>query len=251
VTFKFSGQEQEARWWTIIAGLEVQISLKRYLNGEFASELPADRFCAAMHQYGGGSVTFFRRNLAAPTVRSGAMTEWIAYWGDAATNDSQRKALRSIAIALTSGRPRTQDELRSMLSEVPFPGLEEIGAPLFTGAELGRVFAFGCAQLDTLSEAIDLQAQQFEVVQAWFTEFFSRFSYFYENDSLSKEHIIHQLRKETGLDVSVRIMRQHGNRVHVSLWFPGYEVYPDYYFNMSKDLDAPRVKPQDIDVDYL
>lgn len=94
-------------------------------------------------------------------------------------------------------------------------------------------------------------AEDFDTVRDWFKVLFAKHSHLYENDYASKRYITHQLRKDTGLDVAIRIMRQNGRKVGVSCWFPGLEVYPDYAFDLSDDPMAPRVKPQDLDVQYL
>lgn len=172
VCFKSSKTEQEARWWTSLNGMDVEVHVEGASPAEFEVELNSSKYVRDSHSYSSGSVVYFARALANPTVR-----------------------------------PGSQDPVQ--------------------------------------------QAADFEAVRAWFEAFFCRFSHFYENSYEVSKRIKHQLRKDTGLDVQIRMMRQTGRKVRVSPYFDGIEKYPDYSFDLSADQMAPAVKPQDLDVEYL
>lgn len=171
VCFKSTKTEEEARWWTSLNGLDVEIHVQGATLAEFEAELQSGKYAPDSHNYSTGSVTYFVKALANPKVRPGA------------TDPVQQEA-------------------------------------------------------------------DFEAVRTWFEAFFSRFSHLYESDYETNKRIKHQLRKDTGLDVQIRMMRQSGRRVFVSPFFKDIEHYPDFSFALSDDEMAPRVKPQDLDVEY-
>jgi hypothetical protein len=261
IVFKSSKDEHRARWWTTMEGIVVEVNVINAHPDEFETELKSGRYTTDSHSYPTGSVLFFPRALASPAVRPSSMVAWMQAWTEfgvaSSFNAEQQKFLAIIArylvIAQETHVPDGQFSLKlDDLIFLQLPGYAQEGtlAGLFTEKEQQMVLNFGQTQADAVRAALHKQAEDFEAVQSWFTGFFAKFGHLYDNDYKTHAHIAHRLRKDTGLDVTIRTMRPSFGKVSVSPFFKGWDEYPDYVFPLSTDPQAPRVKPQDIEVDY-
>lgn len=249
--------EHSARWWTSLAGHDVEIQVKGGTLDGFKDVLEG-RYVPDSQSYSGGHVSFLPRALAKPTVRPGAMVSWMGAWMEFAeakgfSKDgskflktvSEHMCARPLHIALITEEDLAQVTLPYSNEQCPFKAF-------FSAEQRAEVAVFAKEQNQKLGAAREQQTEDFAVVRKWFEEFFGRFGFYYENEPDITARILHKLRKDTGLDVSVRIMRPIPHTgVSLDVCFKGYEHYVSYVAPFSKEPNAPRVKAQDIDVEYV
>lgn len=259
---RFQGREQvqhAARWWTNLAGHDVEIKVKGGSLEGFKDVIEG-RFVADSQSYPGGHVSFLPRALVKPTVRPGAMVSWLADWTEFAQanqfcpNGSKFLAKLSQLLAKLSPAAAPPDLMSATAEEAKYvmPEAQDPFRQFFTPEQQAVVAAFAKEQHQKLGAAREQQEQDFQTVRQWFTDFFGRFGFYNENDTEVTHRILHKLRKDTGLDVSVRIMRPTPHTgVSLDVCFKGWEEYVGFTVPFSKADNPPRVKAQDIEVEYV
>jgi hypothetical protein len=263
VVFKTASNEAKANWWTEINGIDVQIIVSNAVISEFKDDLTDGKYETDAHTYSTGSAAFFPRALAKPTVRPGAVAAWTkawqAYGDELCFNEGQLSFLAAAAVYVYKQHTPNQDHYERVHFEGS-PTRAQLALVttkhglywnhLFTEEEKEQVLAFAQEQAKNLYAAIAQQKVEFGIVEDWLRDFFSKWGHLYDSDYDTKNRIKYKLQKDTGLDVIVRRITASRGRVSVSPYFNGYEYYPDWTFSLSEDESAPRLKPQDIEVDY-
>lgn len=261
VLVKSSRTEHSTRWWTTLAGHDVEIQVQ---GGSLAGfqDILENRFVPDSHGYAGGSVSFLTRALANPKLRPGAMVAWQNEWIDFAVENKFGadgvKFMEVMGKVLAKRAPHLAPvEMLSATAEeaahIRWPGCsaKDPFREFLTPEQQVAVAEFAKDQHKKLGAARDQQVQDFAVVRKWFEDFFGRFGFLYTNDGDMHNRICHSLRKGTGLDVGVQMMNPNRTSVSLSVFFKGWEEYPSYYVPFSKEPNPSRVRAQDIDVDYV
>lgn len=258
VILKESGGETSARWWTVLGDFDTEINVSNTPISEISGHL-AQTHDAQCHQYSTGSATYFTRKLAEPKTRKASESLWALDWfqfGETrGLNAKQMAFWKSLLSCARTGNFEVNTELSlSEFFDERWARRDVEGectlVELFPNEALrAQLSAFVLQQVKLLPVAKAKTDEEFATVKAWFEDFFTSHGCLGQNDWNVAKLIGIKLRKDTQLDVQVRMMNPTGARVSVSAYFKGVEQYPDWTFTSNADL--PRIRPQDIEVDYM
>ena len=260
VLVQTTGNESKARWWTVINGMDTEMTVRDVGPGD-VQPWPAEAYYANAGHYASGSTAFFPRQLAEPVTRPAAMATWAAKWDEVGQQrdltqmqrlfwTSVRKQLAARADASEVFEDGAVAALMALHDDV-FARSTQRFQDTFPDSELVGYLATRARELASeLPEAKQRQADDFAAVEKWFTHFFADKGRLNESDTEVSQRIVHKLRKDTGLDVNIRMMRavRYG-KVHVSPYFVNVDQYPDMAFAYIHD--TWPIRPQDIEVDYV
>ncbi|MDO8414781.1 MAG: hypothetical protein Q7S87_01070 [Agitococcus sp.] len=258
VVLKASGVDTTARWWTQLADTDVEVSLKDAPSDCLAVE--AKKYVAQVHSYSTGSCRYWTPKLAEPVTQPAALTQWHLDWDVALAGyidcltAAQLQHLKVLRMALVTGKfkfsePVNLAEVQKVWTTDDTEANARYKDMWPDEAIVALLTPFIQHQANVLPEAIAKTAEQFAVVKQWFEQLFSTHGSFSDSSTAVQKRIRHQLRKDTKLDVQLRILRGHPRYVCVSAYFDKVEQYPDWKFEIDESL--PRLQPQDFNVDYL
>lgn len=250
--YRNAGKECSARWWTVLADLDVEITVRVSETMAEFKDLDSRRFIPQSFSYSTGNTSYFLRALSSPSVKPVALIEWGQPLQEFALNqglDKREKAfVERVKKALTnrafdfSGKDAVKRFYTQCTNNSDILNL-------FTDENVvEKLEVLVSSMLSALPEAIAITDAQFELIHNYCKEFFESRGRLRDNWTIT-ERITHWLRKETGLDLQVRrIYTNATNQVAVSIYFTDVEKYPDWYFESNREL--PSIRAQDIDVSY-
>lgn len=260
VLVQTTGKESRARWWTVVSGMDTEVNVRDIGSGD-VQPWPAEAYYPNAHTYSSGSTAYFPRRLAEPVTRPAAMTAWAAEWDGV----GQQRDLTKLQLLFWTG-VRKQLAAREDAAEILM--VDSVAAmaafhdaifarstqrflDTFPEGELVEHLATRARELaSVLPAAKERQAADFAAVENWLRQFFADKGRLNESDTEVSNRIVYKLRKDTGLDVNIRMMRSiRYGKVHVSPYFVNVDQYPDMTFAYIHD--TWPIRPQDIEVEYV